>query len=109
MTECTTTFQGRDRPVNIPQEIGTKFISFGASLLNDPTGEKVNKLFLEHMGDAERNNKKVLQEWIAGRGKHPVTWQTLTEVLRDVNLDSLAEEIEAVKQSQSKGIGTGVY
>jgi len=104
LIELTTTFQGREeRPVNIPKAIGTNYIRFGARLLNDPTGQKLNELFLDHMDDAERNSKTVLQEWIAGRGKHPVTWKTLTEVLQDINLDSLAEEIEAVKLSQSKG------
>ena len=39
----------------------------------------------------------ILQEWATGKGKKPATWQTLTEVLRDIELCVLASEIEAVK------------
>ena len=40
---------------------------------------------------------EVLQQWITGRGKHPVTWTTLTQCLRDTELTVLASEIEAIK------------
>ena len=49
------------------------------------------------MNDAEKTTANVLEEWIAGKGKHPVTWKTLTEVLHDSELSVLAGEIEAVK------------
>ena len=45
---------------------------------------------------------EVLQQWITGRGKHPVTWKTLIEVLRDIELSALAGEIEAVKCCEHK-------
>ena len=34
---------------------------------------------------------------MTGRGKKSVTWETLTEVLHDIELHALASEIEAVK------------
>ena len=40
---------------------------------------------------------EILEEWIAGRGKQPVIWKTLIEVLHDIELSTLAREIEAVK------------
>ena len=49
------------------------------------------------MNDTEQVNTEVLQQWITGRGKHPVTWKTLTEVLDDIGLTTLAADIEAVK------------
>ena len=49
------------------------------------------------MNNAEEINKEVLEQWIGGRGKHPVTWKTLTQVLHDIGLNTLASEIEAVK------------
>ena len=51
----------------------------------------------KHRSDAERINEKILREWISGRGRKPVSWATLTEALRDVELSTLASEIEAVK------------
>ena len=49
------------------------------------------------MNDAEKATINILKEWIAGKGKHPVTWKTLTEVLHDSGLSELAGEIEDVK------------
>ena len=54
------------------------------------------------MNDAEKVNMTILEEWIAGKGKHPVTWTTLTETLRDTALNELAGEIAAVKTAHSK-------
>ena len=52
---------------------------------------------LKYNRDAERINKEILQEWATGRGKKPVSWGMLTEVLCDIGLCTLASEIEAVK------------
>ena len=66
-------------------------------LLDDPNGTRVNNIEHKHREDAERINTEILREWATGRGKKPVSWETLTEVLRDIELSALASEIEAVK------------
>ena len=96
LIECVR-FRGRERRINIPQEIGIKCHEFGLFLLEDDTGARIHSLAFKHMNDAEQINVEVLQQWINGRGKHPVTWKTLTQVLRDLELSRLAGEIEAVK------------
>ena len=95
--ECTR-FRGRERRINIPQEIGTKYYYFGLHLLDDRNGTRVHSLELEYGRNAERINTEILQEWATGRGKKPVSWKTLTEVLCDIELCALASEIEAVKK-----------
>ena len=47
------------------------------------------------MNDAKEINIEVIEEWVAGKGIHPVNWKTLTEVLRDIEQSTLAEEIES--------------
>ena len=91
--ECIK-FQGRQRTINIPQAIGTKYNKFGTLLLNDPSGTKVSKIEDKH---AEQINTEILQEWATGRGKKPVNWKTLITVLRNIELGSLASEIEVMK------------
>ena len=91
--ECIR-FQGRQRTINIPREIGTNYYYFGLHLLDDPNGTRVHNLELEYQQNAERINTEILREWVTGRGKKPVTWKTLTEVLRDIELSALASEIE---------------
>ena len=57
----------------------------------------MHSLANKHMNDVEQINMEVLQEWITGRGKHPVIWKTLTDVLHDIELRKLAKEIEDIK------------
>ena len=98
MIECIR-FRGREKRINIPQEIGVKYYKFGLFLLEDDTGTMINSVHiaLKHMNDTEQINTEVLQQWITGRGKHPITWKTLTVVLYDTGLSTLAGDIEAVK------------
>ena len=90
-------FQGLGRTINIPQEISSKYYNFGLHLLDDHSGTRVRNMELEYRQNPERINTKILQEWATGGGKKPVTWETLTTVLRDIELGTLASEIEAVK------------
>ena len=95
MLECTR-FQGRQRTINIPQEIGPNCYYFGLHLLDDPNGTRVKNIERDYR-ETERINTEILREWVTGRGKKPVTWETLTEVLRDIELGTLASKIEEVK------------
>ena len=104
MIECIR-FQGRERRINIPQEIGIKYYQFGLLLLEDDTGTRIHALTHKHMKDAEQINMEVLQQWLAGRGKHPITWKTLTKVLQDIELSTLAGELEAIRCHEDKASG----
>ena len=85
------------RVINIPVEIATKYVWFGTFLLDDRNGSRVKIMAHKHHYDAERINTEILQEWLTGRGRQPVTWATLVKVLHDIKLSTLAGEIEAVK------------
>ena len=82
-------------------EVATKYGELGTFLLNDD-GLRVRIMALKHLNDAEEINVEVLQKWVTGRGRQPVTWTTLVEVLRDIELSVLAGDIEAVKCPDSK-------
>ena len=51
----------------------------------------------KRLNDAERINVDILKKWLSGRGRQPVTWTTLVEVLHECQLSTLASDIEAVK------------
>ena len=104
LIECVR-FRGRERRINIPQEIGIQFYDFSKFLLEDDTGARTRSIAFKHRDDAEQINMEVLRQWINGRGKQPVTWKTLTEVLRDSELNTLAGDIEAVKCCEEEIIG----
>ena len=93
LIECIR-FRGRKRRINIPQEIGVKYYQFGLLLLENDT---IRSIAHKHREDVERINIEVLEKWVAGGSKNPVTWQILIQVLRDIELCTLAAEIEEVK------------
>ena len=99
LIECIR-LRGRHGRINIPQEIGVKFREFGLLLLEDHNGARIRALALKHMNNANEINIEIIEEWVAGKGKHPVTWKTLTHVLHDIELSTLAREIEAIKNEQ---------
>ena len=88
---------GQEKKINVPQEIGTKYKTFGTVLLEDDSGARVDNIVHENRESIERINTEILQEWLKGRGKQPVTWATLVEVLRDIELSTLAGDISTSK------------
>ena len=104
LKECIK-FQGKERRINIPQEVGVKYLDFGLFLLEDHNRQRTKSIAHKHVNDAEEINKEVLEQWTTGRGKHPITWKTLTQVLYDIELNTLAGEIEAVKCHEDKASG----
>ena len=85
------------RVISIPVEIGTKYVQFGTFLLDDRNGSRVKMIAHKHLNDPEQTNTEILQEWLTGSSKQPVTWATLVNVLRAIELFTLADEIEADK------------
>ena len=81
--------------VNIMECIGTNYQILGTLLLNDNTGAITAAIIEECRENAFSINYKVLQQWIQGRGRQPVTWVTLVGVLRSINLSELANTIES--------------
>ena len=90
-------FRGKTKRINIPQEISTTFYQFGILLLEDETGARVKSIEYRYRGNSEQISAEILEQWINGKGKQPVTWGTLVKVLRDVELTTLARDIVAVK------------
>ena len=90
-------FRGKAERINIPQEISTKYYQFGILLLEDKTGTRIRIFECKYRGDSEQISTEILEQWINGKGKQPVTWGMLVEVLHDVQLTTLAGDIAAVK------------
>ena len=86
-------FPYKGRFVDIISEIGAKYKKFGILLLNDQTGARITAIAHKHTNDPEQINIEVLQEWLQGKGKKPVTWHTLMEVLKGTGLSELAKDI----------------
>ena len=87
-------FNAGTRRLNIPREIGTSYHEFGIHLLQDDNGVRVSAIEHQYHGAAEDINCHILQEWLQGRGISPVSWATLVDTLRTIELNELATLIE---------------
>ena len=53
----------------------------------------MRSLVTKHSKDGESINLEIVQEWLQGRGAKPVSWRTLTRILKAVKLTVLAQDI----------------
>ena len=84
--------------LKIHQKVSSQYREFGIFLLDDKDGNRVDSISIETecQGRPERIVRRILQEWVLGRGRPP-TWQTLVKTLHDCELNVLADEIQKEK------------
>jgi len=85
------------RVVSIPEEIAAKYVRFGIFLLEDRNGSRVKIMAHKYLNNPVQINTEILQEWLTGRGKQPVTWATIVEALHSIKLSTLAGDISTSK------------
>ena len=88
-------FPGAKEKIKVHEQIGIKYYELGVFLLDDKNGVKVEAIALKHSNNAENISQEILSKWLRGMGKQPVTWSTLIEVLRDMDRNGLANDIES--------------
>ena len=84
--------------LRVHREVGANHSKFGVLLLQDRTGSQVYGLHKACQGDPQDVVLRILHEWLEGKGL-PVTWESLVHTLRDIDLNTLADHIEASKLS----------
>ena len=87
-------FKTQSGSINILERIGIHYWELGVLLLEDATGAHTQAIIEHHREDAIKINFQIFQKWIQGKGKLPVEWSTLVEVLKNIELVQLANEIE---------------
>ena len=75
-------------------EIGPEYEKFGTLLLEDEMGNKVNSIAKSKHYIPVDITVEILKQWLQGKGRKPVTWQTLVKCSRDTDLNVLADNIE---------------
>ena len=77
--------------LNIIELIAKEVDDLGIFLLRYEMTDMIKTQF---NNDLVKTTKEVLHQWIQGKGKHPVTWNTFVHVLRKIGLSVVADEIE---------------
>ena len=87
--------------INIPERISVRYQEFGTLLLEDSTGARIRNIIHDHR-TAERINWQILSEWLEGKGKQPVTWETLANSLDEAGIGELAKSIRESKDISAR-------
>ena len=77
--------------LDILNQIGPNYKTFGIFLLRDETGMVV-KTVENDQRTAHNITLQILHEWLIGRGES-ITWQSLVQALRSSNLNVLADRV----------------
>ena len=88
--------------INIASRIGKDYWKFGLFLLEDEDGHTVDAVtYSYHHDGIEMMTLKIFQKWLEGEGRTPVSWNTLVQVLYNVQLNQLAGEVQKYTQPNS--------
>ena len=85
---------GENKRLNIVQRTASHCAELAMHLLYDVNFDTIASLEVRFYHNPERIATAVYMNWISGTGRKPISWQTLIGVLRDIQLNSLADEIE---------------
>ena len=83
--------KGSEESLNIIANIAMEVDDLGIFLLSYATTDVIKTRF---NNDLVKATKEVLHQWIQGKGKMPVTWNTFIQVLRKIRLSVVAKQIE---------------
>ena len=79
------------RVVNIIKETASHYREIGTLLLNDRYGTRIDNIESDENSQSNKM-RRIYKQWIAEDKHH--SWTTLTECLRDCDLNTLASIIE---------------
>ena len=81
--------------IRIKQKIQSNYEDLGYDLLKDDDGSITKQISDEYHSKRQRIVGEIFHRWLKGEGRHPVSWRTLIEVLRNIELSVLAMDIES--------------
>ena len=86
---------GGNGRLNIVQRTANHYAELAMHLLDDRNGDTIASLEEQFQRNPVKIVTAVYMNWISGIGRRkPLSWRTLIDVLRDIELNSLAHEIE---------------
>ena len=83
------------RIIKITERIAAWNKEVGRILLQDDTGAATENIVAQFKYDPPtRATEAILQRWLRGIGRTPLSWTTLVEVLGEMGLGELVQELE---------------
>ena len=89
-----TLVEGMRKNLDIIQKTSLSYVKLGTFLLEDDNCDIVDSLKEQCQSDPVNITRAIYKKWISGTGRKPLTWQTLVDVLAEIELCSVADEIK---------------
>ena len=80
--------------MDIVRRVATDYQLIGTLILKDEDGSIVDTIIQTRQRNPIEISNDILRRWISGSGVRPTTWETLVTYLREVGLNSVADDIE---------------
>ena len=96
-------FPGRNRTINVAQEIGVQYQLVGTALLDDTRGTILPGIRAACLAVTDDINIEVLRRWVQGREEGNCSWRSLIGVLRSSSCEALADDIEEAGSAPDTG------
>jgi hypothetical protein len=78
---------------DVAERIAHSYKKVGGELLQDSSGKRVGNHHTNNFYNVVDTSVAILEEWLEGSGKLPVTWRTLIRVLKKHGKVELARDI----------------
>ena len=85
---------GSGRAIKVMQRMTSQYRSLGINLLNDEYGVITKSIITADRNQPEDIVHTVLSRWLQGEGREPRNWATLITVLCEIELTTLADDIQ---------------
>ena len=59
-------------------------------------GHDISRIERDHKESVVRACRTMFSEWLEGKGRKPISWNTLIKTLKEADYSELASEVEAV-------------
>ena len=82
------------KEVRIIKNIAAKWKEVGALFNFDPTGYTIDLIDTHNQSKPMACCTDTMKVWLGGRGRKPISWATLVEVLRNAEFNVLADEVD---------------
>ena len=107
MSDLIKLTTSKRRDIRILEMSAVKYRDIGAILLKDDTGAVVERIRETVQGDSVVAVRKIYEKWLGEDEDH--SWKKLAKCFRDVQLNSLAKDIEQHFGLSSRSSDQGVY
>ena len=87
-------FEGNGSTVRIIKTVAPRWDMIALRL--HFSGDDISRIERDHKESVVRACRNMFSEWLEGKGRKPISWNTLIKALKEADYSELASEVETV-------------